>query len=83
MEPLLKTHYERKVRAELKEKLKLSNVHQVPKLQKIVLNCSVGSQGERKQAMEDAVSEMALITGQKPVITMSKKAIANFKLRAG
>lgn len=83
MEPLLKTHYETKVRAELKEKLKLSNVHQVPKLQMIVLNCSVGSQGERKQAMEDAVSEMALITGQKPVITMSKKAIANFKLRAG
>ena len=44
---------------------------------------SVGSQGERKQAVEDAVNEVTLITGQKPVITKSKKAIANFKLREG
>jgi large subunit ribosomal protein L5 len=55
----------------------------VPKLEKIVLNCSVGSQGERKQAIEDAVNEVQLITGQKPIITKSKKAIANFKLREG
>ncbi len=82
MEHILKTLYKEK-RNELQTQLGLSNVHEVPKLQKIVINCSVGSQGERKQAVEDAVNEVTLITGQKPVITYSKKAIANFKLREG
>jgi large subunit ribosomal protein L5 len=82
MEPILKTLYKQK-RDELKSQLGVSNVHEVPKLEKIVINCSVGSQGERKQAIEDAVNEVQLITGQKPVITKSKKAIANFKLREG
>ena len=82
MEPALKTLYKQKI-AELKSQLGLANVHEVPKLEKIVLNCSVGSQGERKQAIEDAVNEVQLITGQKPIITQSKKAIANFKLRQG
>ncbi len=83
MEPLLQKLYKDTVRDSLKSQLALENVHQVPKLEKIVLNCSVGSQGERKQAIEDAVNEVTLITGQKPVITLSKKAIANFKLREG
>lgn len=83
MEPLLLKLYKDTVRDALKTQLELGNVHQVPKLEKIVLNCSVGSQGERKQAIEDAVNEVTLITGQKPIITMSKKAIANFKLREG
>lgn len=82
MEHSLQTLYKQK-RDELKTQLGLTNIHQVPKLEKIVINCSVGSQGERKQAMEDAVNEVSLITGQKPVITHSKKAIANFKLRQG
>jgi large subunit ribosomal protein L5 len=82
MEYILKNLYQEK-RGQLKEQLGLANVHQVPRLEKIVINCSVGSQGERKQAIEDAVNEVALITGQKPVVTVSKKAIANFKLRAG
>lgn len=83
MEHLLQKLYKETVRDALKTQLELGNVHQVPKLEKIVLNCSVGSQGERKQAIEDAVNEVTLITGQKPVITLSKKAIANFKLREG
>ncbi len=83
MEPELQTLYKSKIRSELQKKLGLANVHQVPALEKIVINCSVGSQPERKQAVEDAQAELALITGQKPVITYSKKAIANFKLRAG
>lgn len=83
MEPLLQKLYKDTVRDALKAQLALENVHQVPKLEKIVLNCSVGSQGERKQAIEDAVNEVTLITGQKPVVTLSKKAIANFKLRQG
>jgi len=83
MEPQLQKLYKDTVRSALKSQLALENVHQVPKLEKIVLNCSVGSQGERKQAVEDAVNDVTLITGQKPVITLSKKAIANFKLRQG
>lgn len=83
MEPLLQKLYKDTLRDALKAQLALENVHQVPKLEKIVINCSVGSQGERKQAIEDAVNEVTLITGQKPVVTLSKKAIANFKLREG
>lgn len=83
MEPQLQQLYKETLRTSLKTQLELGNVHQVPKLEKIVINCSVGSQGERKQAVEDAVNEVTLITGQKPVVTLSKKAIANFKLREG
>ncbi|MEZ0273680.1 MAG: 50S ribosomal protein L5 [Roseimicrobium sp.] len=81
MQPELLTHYKEKVITQLRDSLGLENVHQVPRLEKIVLNCSVGKETDRKQAIEDAVKEMTLITGQKPIITMSKKAIANFKLR--
>jgi len=82
MEYSLKTLYQQK-RTELKSQLGLTNIHEVPKLEKIVVNCSIGGQAERKQAIEDAVNEVSLITGQKPIITKSKKAIANFKLREG
>lgn len=83
MEPELKKLYKDKVRDSLRKELNLANVHEVPRLEKIVVNCSIGSQGERKQAIEDATNEVSLITGQKPMVTFSKKAIANFKLRAG
>ncbi len=83
MEPILKTLYADKLRDQLKDQLGLKNVHEVPRLEKIVVNCAVGSQAERKQAVEDAAAELALITGQKAIVTYSKKAIANFKLRAG
>lgn len=83
MQPELLTLYKTKVVSQLQTQLGLKNIHQVPKLEKIVLNCSIGKEADRKQAVEDAVKEIALITGQKPVITISKKAIANFKLRAG
>jgi large subunit ribosomal protein L5 len=83
MTPELVTLYKTKVVPQLQSELGLKNIHQVPKLEKIVVNCSVGKEADRKQAVEDAVKDMTLITGQKPVITISKKAIANFKLRAG
>jgi len=57
------------------------NVNQVPKLSKIVVNCSVGSANDVKAAMEDAVHDVTLITGQKPIRTKSTKSISNFKLR--
>lgn len=83
MQPELQQLYKEKVVDYLKKELGVPNIHQVPKLEKIVINCSVGKEADRKQAVEDAVKEVTLITGQKPVITVSKKSIANFKLRAG
>ena len=83
MEPELKKLYKEKVRDALRKQLELANIHEVPKLEKIVVNCSIGSQAERKQAIEDAINEVTQITGQKPMTTFSKKAIASFKLRAG
>ena len=57
------------------------NVNQIPKVEKVVINTSVGSQAEVKQALEDAKAELALITGQRAAETRAKKSIANFKLR--
>jgi large subunit ribosomal protein L5 len=82
MEPALKTHYKQIV-PELKKQLGVDNIHQVPRLEKIVINCSIGSEQDRKVAVDDAANEVALITGQKPQIAFAKKAIANFKLRQG
>ena len=59
------------------------NVHQVPRVEKVVINTSVGSQSDVKQALEEAKTELALITGQRPVETLAKKSISNFKLRKG
>ncbi|PYK97303.1 MAG: 50S ribosomal protein L5, partial [Verrucomicrobia bacterium] len=57
------------------------NIHQVPKVDKVVINTSVGSQADVKQALDDAKMELALITGQHAAETRSKKSISNFKLR--
>jgi len=82
MEPALRVLYKQLV-PELQKQLGVKNIHQVPRLQKIVINCGVGSQPDRKVAIEDAVNDLGAITGQKPVIATAKIAIANFKLRAG
>lgn len=82
MEPALKTLYKQLI-PELQKQLGVGNIHEVPRLEKIVINCGIGSQPDRKVAMEDAVNDLTLITGQKPVVAKSKIAIANFKLRAG
>jgi len=73
--------YKERVIPALKEKRGYKNVHQVPHIQKVVVNTCVASQADVKQALEDAKSELALITGQKPAETRSKKSIATFKLR--
>src|SRR6202166_1210497 len=77
---LYKEYKERVVPA-LQEKLGYKNVHQVPHIQKVVVNTCIASQADVKQALEDAKAELALITGQKPAETRAKKSIANFKLR--
>lgn len=82
MEPALQKLY-KDIVPELQKQLGVTNIHQVPRLEKIVINCSIGSQSDRKVAIEDAVNDLTLISGQKPVVAMSKIAIANFKLRAG
>jgi len=66
----------------LKEKRKYSNVHQVPRMEKIVVNMGVSASLE-KGAIEDAAKDLSLITGRKAVISKSRKSIANFKLREG
>jgi large subunit ribosomal protein L5 len=83
MEPNLKVFYFDKVIPALKEKLGVTNIHQVPKVEKIVVNCSFGKAADRKQAVEDATNDLRAITGQKPVVTKSRIAISNFKLREG
>src|SRR5213080_1294011 len=74
-------HYKDRVVPALRERHGYKNVHQIPKVEKVVLNTSVGSQADVKQALEDAKLELALISGQRAAETRSKKSIANFKLR--
>ncbi len=83
MEPNLKTFYSEKVIPALKTKLGVTNIHQVPKIEKVVVNCSFGKAADRKQAMEDAINDLRTISGQKPIVTKSRLAISNFKLREG
>src|SRR5439155_22343819 len=76
-------HYKERVMPALKELHGYKNGHQVPKVEKVVINTSVGSQSDVKQALEEAKVELALITGQRPDETVVKKSISNFKLRKG
>src|SRR3954467_15196738 len=73
--------YQERVMPALKERHGYKNVHQIPKVEKVVVNTSIGSQQDVKQALDDAKAELALITGQRAAETRAKKSIANFKLR--
>jgi large subunit ribosomal protein L5 len=73
--------YRTRVVPALREKHAYANVSEIPKLTKVVVNTSIGSANDVKEALEIAKSEITLITGQKPVETIAKKSIANFKLR--
>jgi len=74
-------HYKERVMPALQKQHGYKNPHQVPRVEKVVINTSVGSHSDVKQALEDAKAELALISGQKPAETRAKKSIANFKLR--
>ena len=65
------------------EKFGYKNVMEVPKLEKIVINMGLGAEKDNPKGLESAVNELALIAGQKPIITKAKKSVANFKVRAG
>ena len=82
MKPRLYTKYIEEVRPALTEKRGYTNVHQIPRIEKIVVNMGVSASLE-KGALEDAVKEMQMITGRKAVVTIARKSIANFKLRKG
>src|SRR3984957_10286885 len=82
MKPRLYQKYIDQVRPALREKRKYDNVHQIPRLEKIVVNMGVSASLE-KGAIEDATRDMTMITGRKPIINKSRHSIANFKLREG
>lgn len=79
----LKEKYQNEVIPALMERFQYENVMEVPKLEKVIINMGVGEAKENPKTLEAAVKELELIAGQKPVITKSKKSIANFKLRQG
>lgn len=80
MKPRLYEKFVNEVVPALKEKRKYQNIHQVPRMEKIVVNMGVSASLE-KGAVDDAAKDLAMITGRKPVISKSRKSIANFKLR--
>jgi len=79
----LKEIYKEEIAPALIEELSLENVMQVPKIEKIVVNIGVGEALDNPKALDEAVRDLTTITGQRPVITLAKKSIANFKLREG
>jgi large subunit ribosomal protein L5 len=81
--PRLKQRYDTEVRSALRQELGVGNVMQVPRLEKIVLNCGVGQATQQQTLLDGAVTDLTVITGQKPVVTRAKKSIAGFKLREG
>jgi len=83
MVPTLKTQYYGEIQAKLKEDLGLPNIMMVPKLEKISVNMGVGEAAINKKALEGALVDLSIITGQKPSVTKAKKSIASFKLREG
>lgn len=81
--PRLVEKYNNDVVPALKDKFQYSTPMQLPKLVKVVLNMGVGDVKENAKALESAVNELAMISGQKPVVTKAKKSVANFKVRQG
>jgi large subunit ribosomal protein L5 len=81
--PRLKERYLSELRPTLQQELELGNVMQVPRLEKIVLNCGVGRATQQQSLLDGAVADLTVISGQKPLVTRARKSIAGFKLREG
>ena len=81
--PRLKITYEKEIVSKLMSKLSLKNKHDVPKINKIILNMGLGEDASDGKKLKACLEDMALIAGQKPVITKFKKSISNFKTRKG
>ena len=83
MPKALKTRYQEDIVPKLTEQFNFTNVHEVPKVVKIVVNRGLGEASQNAKALESSIQELTVITGQKPVVTRAKKAIASFKIREG
>ena len=83
MIPRLKNAYDKEIVSKLMGKLSLKNKHQVPKIQKIILNMGLGEDASDGKKLKTCLEDLSLISGQKPVITKFKKSISNFKTRKG
>lgn len=81
--PRLKDKYNDEVVPALMEKFKYNNVMEVPKLEKVVINMGLGDVKDNAKLLESAVNDLAIISGQKPIITKAKKSVSNFKVREG
>ena len=79
----LKEKYDKEIAPALMEQFKYKSVMEIPKLEKIVINMGLGEVKENPKAIENAVNDLSLITGQKPVVTKAKKSVAAFKVREG
>lgn len=79
----LKQKFEKKIKGELNEKFKYQNPMLIPSLKKIVINMGIADVCRDKNALQDCINELTLISGQKPIVTKAKKSISNFKLREG
>jgi large subunit ribosomal protein L5 len=82
-EPALLTEFKTRVIPAMRAKHGYANIHQIPKITKVVVNTCIASSSDVKETLEIAKTELTTITGQKPATTVSKKAISNFKLREG
>ena len=82
-QPRLLNRYHDEVIGQLSERLKIKNVMRLPKIEKVVLNMGIGDARENANALKSGVEELTAIAGQKAVVTHAKKAISNFKTRAG
>ena len=83
MEPRLQTHYREVARPVLREQFGFANPHQIPQVLKVTLNCGVGEGSRDRKLIDSVIEELAVISGQKPVITRARKSISNFRLREG
>ncbi len=83
MQPRMKERYEKELKNRMKEKFGYTNDHAIPKLDKIVINMGVGEATQNRAFIESAANDLALIAGQKPVITRARKSNASFKVREG
>ncbi len=81
--PMLKERYDTTVRDELRKQFSYGNVMEIPRVEKVVLNIGMGESIGNGKAMDAAAADLATITGQRPIVTKSKKAISNFRLRVG
>lgn len=83
MQPRLRRHYLERVQPKLREEFGFTNVNQIPRPVKVVLNVGVGEASKNQKFLDSVVEELSVISGQKPVVTRARKSISNFSLRTG